>query len=84
MDLGDAIPRTLLTLTVRVLRRYVQYIQDYFIDRGNFPDKQTSDWDKLPDTAMRKLLSRIDHQVRYSTSKAPVGNMIVLVSGVHE
>ena len=47
-------PRTLL---------YVQYIQDFFVDRGNFPDKQTRAWDELPSTAMRKLLSRIDHQV---------------------
>ena len=43
---------------------YIQYIQDFFIDRGNFPDKQTRKWDELPSTAMRKLLSRIDHQVQ--------------------
>jgi hypothetical protein len=27
---------------------YLQYVQDFFIDRGNFPDKQTRQWDELP------------------------------------
>ena len=26
------------------------------------PDKQTRGWDKLPSNALRKLLSRMDHQ----------------------
>ena len=38
-----------------------QYVQDFFIDRGNFPVKQTRSWDALPSMAMRKLVSRIDH-----------------------
>jgi ectoine hydroxylase-related dioxygenase (phytanoyl-CoA dioxygenase family) len=45
-------PRTIL---------YIQYVQDFFIDRGNFPVKQTRSWDALPSMAMRKLVSRIDH-----------------------
>jgi hypothetical protein len=38
-----------------------QYVQDFFIDRGNFPTKQTPAWDALPHHRMRKLFSRIDH-----------------------
>ena len=43
-----AAPRTVL---------YIQYVQDFFIDRGNFPEKQTPQWDALPNLAMQKLLS---------------------------
>lgn len=31
---------------------YLQYVQDFFIDRGNFPDKQTRQWDELPNVSL--------------------------------
>ena len=44
-------PRTLL---------YIQYVQDFFIDRGNFPDKQTTDWVGLASTRRGTSAKRID------------------------
>ena len=43
-------PRTLL---------YIQYVQDFFIDRGNFPDKQTTDWVGLASTRRGNCAKRV-------------------------